>query len=334
MPKDAIKDAIINQVNKIKDKADDVLEVAKDGGDKLKNELAIKANDAVADVQKGGKKVADKYADTVDAINRKIYDPVSKDEFLADSFDFPTMVRILDKNIHADKEVCKNAVGFRHLVAKNSVLELIKKEFPDNKIRFYPNLNAPFYYRDPYDELLYISLDDYFEFIKTQKVSELENIASSLGAKYVKIVFKEKKKSFVSAEAKKGSKSKSKKAIGKGDDHVEESESVKVSASDLHELEVASEMEFAGNSEPERPNLVYFKNDSNIESLISMCLDGKNPPKSKTFTLSYNRASDLNIEAALKIDAVLDKLGLAATASVKSEVEKEKRMFMEYQIKF
>lgn len=332
--KKPIKENLRNKVDAFKEKADDAINTAKDGGDKLKNEIAIKANDAIADVQVGGKKVAEKYADTMDAINRKIYSPITKEEFLSSDFEIPNMIRLLDKNIHANKDVCKDAVAFRHIVARNNVLEIIKKECPSSKLKFYPNLNDAFYYRNPYVDNFYISLDEYFDFIKKERVNELINVASCLGAKRVRIVFKEEKKHFVSAEGKKGDKLKGKKALAKVDASNEIANTVKASTKDLQELDVASEMTFDGTSEIERPKLVYFKNDSDIESLINMVMKGKNPPKSKTYTLAYNRSSDINLETAIKIDTVLDKLGMTSTASVKSEVENEKRLFMEYHIEF
>ena len=99
-------------------------------------------------------------------------------------------------------------------------------------------------------------------------------------------------------------------------------------------MEVACEMEFTGHNNPETPELIYYKNDPDIESLVQLCMDKANPPKSKSYTLKYNRKQDINLDAAIKIDFVLSKLSMAASASVKSEVEKENRMYMEYQIKF
>lgn len=79
--------------------------------------------------------------------------------------------------------------------------------------------------------------------------------------------------------------------------------------------------------------LFFSKNDPDIESLIEMRL-GNNPSKEKTYMLKFCRSSDINVTAAIGIDAVLEKLNLAASASVRSEVEKEKRLYFEYHIEF
>ena len=70
-----------------------------------------------------------------------------------------------------------------------------------------------------------------------------------------------------------------------------------------------------------------------IEGFVNSVL-GPNPTTNKSLRIRYNRSNDLNITFAEGIDAVLKKLNMSASASVRSEVEKENRLYLEYEVKF
>lgn len=324
-----LKTAIKERAASVREKASDIAEAAADKGDEVKNQLVDVRKGIAVNVKKGGRFAVAKVEDFKEDIDEKRYNPVSRDRFLAEDFQVPKLIWLMDSDPHPNIEACRDAVGYMPRIGKMRILKLIKGEVSDQKLSFYPNLNESIYYRNPYEKDLYVNLDEYFDYIKKKRVNELVDIASKLGAKYVKIVFKEEKKAFVSLDGKKKTKEKAKGAGGE-----EEAIELKASAKDLQELEVACEMEFTGHNNPETPELIYYKNDPDIESLVQLCMDKANPPKSKSYTLKYNRKQDINLDAAIKIDFVLSKLSMAASASVKSEVEKENRMYMEYQIKF
>lgn len=324
-----LKTAIKERAAIVREKASDIADAAADKGGEVKNQLVDVRRGVAVNVKKGGSFAVAKLEDVKENIDEKRYNPVSKDIFLAEDFQVPKLIWLMDSDPYPNVEVCRDAVGYMPRIGKMRILKLIKGEASDQKLSFYPNLNESIYYRNPYEKDLYVNLDEYFDYIKKKRVNELVDIASKLGAKYVKIVFKEEKKAFVSVAANKKTKEKVKGAAGE-----EEAAEIKASAKNLQELEVASEMEFAGHNNPEMPELIYYKNDPDIESLIQLRMDEKNQVKSKSYTLKYNRKQDINLDAAIKIDLVLSKLSMAASASVKSEVEKENRMYMEYQIKF
>lgn len=324
-----LKTAIKERAAIVREKASDIADAAADKGGEVKNQLVDVRRGVAVNVKKGGSFAVAKLEDVKEDIDEKRYNPVSKDIFLAEDFQVPKLIWLMDSDPYPNVEVCRDAVGYMPRIGKMRILKLIKGEASDQKLSFYPNLNESIYYRNPYEKDLYVNLDEYFDYIKKKRVNELVDIASKLGAKYVKIVFKEEKKAFVSVAANKKTKEKVKGAAGE-----EEAAEIKASAKNLQELEVASEMEFAGHNNPEMPELIYYKNDPDIESLIQLRMDEKNQVKSKSYTLKYNRKQDINLDAAIKIDLVLSKLSMAASASVKSEVEKENRMYMEYQIKF
>lgn len=59
-----------------------------------------------------------------------------------------------------------------------------------DKARFHLDKNGVLYYRDPYDDHLYINLEDYFGYLNEVRVNELKNVAHALGAKHVMIEYK------------------------------------------------------------------------------------------------------------------------------------------------
>ena len=45
---------------------------------------------------------------------------------------------------------------------------------------------------DPSDDKLYIALDNYYDYLKVTRISKLQNLAQSLGAKHFKVSYKDK----------------------------------------------------------------------------------------------------------------------------------------------
>lgn len=50
--------------------------------------------------------------------------------------------------------------------------------------------------------------------------------------------------------------------------------------------------------------------------------------------LKYNRSLDISAKFAESIDGVLSKLQLGGSVSVKSEIERQNRLYYEYHIEF
>lgn len=315
----------------MKERLKDGFSVAKEKASVLADDAMDKAKVGMEKAKEVAKEGSEKLNDAKNDLDKRIYNPIDGETLLSDEFNAPSLIRLMDTNPYIAKEACKEAVGFNSLIAKNKVLELIKGEYPGDKFDFYPNLSEPIYLRNPYVNNMYISLNAYFDYIKKARVAELEMIANKLGAKYVKITYKESEKRFVSAVA--DNQKKGIFTVEKKTGNITEKQTVEVEHNALKEVEVASEYTSPGRDVPVRPELTYFKGELDIESLIEMRM-GDNPPTSKLFTIKYNRKSDLSIDAAAGIDAVLAKLKMGASASVKSEVERENRLYLEYEIKF
>ena len=258
---------------------------------------------------------------------KKKYCPVTLEEYHSEEFIMPKMVRILEKDPHEGLESCAGAIAYTPLVANKNLFQIVKKNCKDTKLKFYPNKDRVIYYRNPYENNLYIDLDVYFDYIKKKRVNELEMIANKLGAKHIKITIREEKKKLVNAKAEKKFEAKEgKKTIAKNNNEIG------FSANNSTVLEIVLDHEFKGGA-PEKPTLTYYKNDPDIETLVKTRM-GNNPSKEKTYKLDFSQASDMNLSAAMDIDAVLEKLALNAKTSVKSEVERQKRLFFEYHIEF
>lgn len=237
----------------------------------------------------------------------------------------PKMIRIteIDKK-HKENPICEDSIG--HLIdAKGmNVLNLYKEHINDLGVEFYPSADCDVYYVDPCNSRRYISLNDYFSYLKKVRVDELNLIAQALGAKHFKISVKAEKKVFVNK--KENGKGKFGKVANADAERSNENKS-------FESIEVASELTFEGH-EPTKPKLLYFKNESDIKSLIDMRMNKDNPVKSITLNLKYNNTSGIKSDAAVKIDAALTKLKIGGNASIQEEVQEEGRMYFEYAIEF
>lgn len=314
----------------IKDTAQDAKKVLENAGEKVSVEAKKISEEAVEKLNDLKGEVKDLQHDLTIKNEKKKYCPVTLEEYHSEEFIMPKMVRILEKDPHEGLESCAGAIAYTPLVANKNLFQIIKKNCKDTGLKFYPNKDQIIYYRNPYEDNLYLNLEDYFDYIKKKRVNELEMIANKLGAKHIKITIKEEKKTLVSASA--GKKIGAKGKVEGVKAGTSEGKKIDFSADNFTVLEIALDHKFEGGK-PEIPELTYYKNDPDIESLIEMRM-GNNPSKEKTYMLKFSQASDINLTAAMDIDAVLDKLQLTASASVRSEVEREKRLYFEYHIEF
>ena len=313
-----------------------------EGKIKLKEKVVSLAKEAKAKIgevaEKTGEQAKEIVADTGEKIKdlkdkaeKMLFNPITLDEYRSANYNVPKLVRMLDKDTHEGLESCAGAIGYESTIAKMKVFEIIKKNASDLNIRFSPNKNGIIYYQNPYEQDMFLNIEDYFEFIKKKRVNELEMIANKLGAKHINVTIKEEKKSFVRLNAKKKNSLKGKvEGVNAG---LDEEEKAELESKQFNILEIALDHNFTNPGNPERPDLVYFKGDPDIESLIDLQF-GKNPSKDKKYTLKFSQSSDINLDIAAGIDAVLDKLSLKSSASVKAEVEREKRLYFDYFIEF
>ena len=290
----------------------------------------------------GGTKAKKAVADAKRDLDIKVHKPISLEQFKSNEYKLPDIVYVVEEDKKMNMDIFENAIGHEDTYKAESgqvrMLTLYRQRVENLKLHFYPNLQNTMFYRHPYENGLYISLDEYFNYFQKCKVDELNMIAHCLGAKYVKISLKEEKTSFVS-------KSKNVKITG---DEVKKRTEVqkdgKYSAAvDINKNEtekefsnftVISECSYEGSGNPIMPKLNYFRDDADITNLIDMRMNDINSIKSKTYSIKYNSTSGMKVKEAVKIDTILKKLKISGNGSVVSEVEKENRLSLEYHIEF
>ena len=68
-----------------------------------------------------------------------------------------------------------------------SALTIYRDKIDAFGLTFYPELDNSVYYIDPCDRDHYILMNDYFSYMKMQRVAELQRIAQSLGATHFRV---------------------------------------------------------------------------------------------------------------------------------------------------
>ncbi len=260
--------------------------------------------------------------------DKKALCPIFEDDLDSADFSLSKLIRVaeIDKK-HAESIVCQDSIGFE---SKQKDLRIVTI-YPDKAsafgLTFYPDSESELYYVDPSDRDHYIALDEYFNYLKVARVSELQKIAQDLGAKHFRVTYKEQKKSFEANAAKAilGAK-----AQGKQSGNAEYSHDAQSSA--FSKIEIAAEMECIGHK-PVEPKLLYFKKDPQILNLVALRLSD-NPLTHQVYTLALSNSTGIKVKDAIKIDAALASMKCIGNATVTSEAQSESRRFFEYEIDF
>lgn len=285
------------------------------------------AEQAVEKAKEGGKFVGRELEVAKLEFDKKRIRPVFSFDHVINDENMPTLIRIFSDDKLQEHPVLNGAKGHQKRVRQIDILNIFVEHVEDTGIEYYPCIMETVYCKNPYKSNMYISLDEYFDYLKKAKVDELETIAHKLGAKHVKIEFKKQRERIValSGNAEVGIK-KLGAAQAKHDQRKEEFAS----------MEVAAEVDFDGNEEPLRPELVYFKNESDIIALVNMRIDpdSRNKIKSKTYRLALNKTEEMQENTAIQIDAALKKLECTGDATFQSRVRSAQRTVLEYSIVF
>lgn len=254
--------------------------------------------------------------------------PLFPEDFERAEFVMPKMIRVAEVDkAHAENPVCKGSVGFKTILDDLTVITIFRDHIEDFGLTFYPELDNSVYYVDPCDRDHYISLDDYFSYMKLQRVVELQRIAQSLGAKHFRVTYKERSKSVVSDSI--GASGGLKAGPVKADAKVDHS----ASNSSISAISIEAEMRFPGHP-PIKPDLHYLKKEVNIINLIEMRMDPLSPLQQQHFNIEMSNSSGIKIKDAVKIDAMLKVMKVTGNTTVVSEAQDEARRILEYEIEF
>ena len=254
--------------------------------------------------------------------------PLFPENFDAPEFVLPKMIRIaeIDKE-HAENPVCQGCVGYKTVQDDMTMITIFPQYVDQLGLTFYPEPDNNVYFADPCDRDRYILFDQYFGFMKSQRIAELTKIAQELGARYFKITYKERAKSITSngVDVNVNGKVKDIKADAKVDIDVNNSEMIAVN--------LEAENWFPGHA-PERPKLQYLKNDPNVVNLVEMRMYSSSPLQHQRFNIELSISSGIKVRDAFKIDLMLKFLKITGNTTVVAEAQNEARRILEYEVDF
>lgn len=307
------KNKTVSVLNKTKDALTQVADQNDDG--KFDKEDVAKVTNAI-------KESAD---EKVRQIELKRLQPIFPADIDDGDFLLHKFIRVADKDKkRAESRVCQGSIGYFTNSKGIRLLNIFRDCVDAFGLTFFPDNSSEFYYVDPSDRDRYIALDDYFSYLKAERISELQRIAQDLGAKHFKVTYVEEKSSYSDRIVKGNGK-----VVGYASADVER----KKSESDYSKIEIAAENDFPGK-EPTKPELKYLLRDPSIRNLISMRLDGKSALTHQKLMIKLSNSSGLKESDAVKIDTILKAMKFAGNTTVQSEARNETRRYLEYEIDF
>ena len=251
--------------------------------------------------------------------------PIFTDTIDTADFSMPKFIRITERDRkYSTSEVCQGSIGYFSDHKGFRVVNIFSDSIEPFALSFYPDKGSEFYYVDPTDRDRYIALDEYFGYLKEERINELQMIAQSLGAKHFKVTYKEEKTSFTQKKSKANVKAAGLASADAEHSYLDENYST---------FEIVAESDYPGH-EPVMPQLKYMQRDPSIKTLVAMRMDPDSPLSHQKFMLKMSNSSGIKESDAIKIDAVLKGLKATGNANVVSEAKNESRRYLEYEIIF
>ena len=258
----------------------------------------------------GVEALAGKASDAKERIDKARFGPVFDLDQIAGNM--PQVIFVEDNQRLKSVPACKGAFGFIEKLKGMQVMRLLPKYIGLPGIKFYPDTDGVLYFQDPCDDHLYIDINDYFDYLNAVRVNELELIAQDLGAKHIKVVYKEARKVFVDTDT-----------DAKADDPDE-----------FSFTEVFTDDVYDAGEDPAAPAVQYLQNDPSISSLIDRRLDSEQDVEKETNAIPCKILDGMSVDDAVKLDGILKTLKLNGNASVASAAEALERAVLEYTIEF
>ena len=255
----------------------------------------------------------------------KTLQPIFVESLDETDFHISKFIRITERDKkHAESKVCEGSIGYTSIQKGLRIVNIFRDSIDAFGLMFYPDSGDEFYYIAPSERDRYISLDEYFSYLKVARINELQKIAQDLGAKHFRVTYKEEQTSF--SEKKMQAKADVKGIAAANAEH--NSSQKKYST-----VEIAAEMSFPGHA-PIKPTLKYMQRDPSIQTLIAMRMDEQAPLLHQKFMLKMSNSSGMKESDVAKIDAVLKGMKCSGNATVSSEAKNEARRYLEYEIEF
>ena len=284
------------------------------------------------------KKVSDKTVSVSenvrDYLTNKKYDkflPIYESNADPETLRQERVIRVVNYDSRLDKELFKDSVGFYEKTPNRKIPTFYSNYIKKLGLSFYPGLSESVFIADPCIEGKYIEIDDYFNYMKQVRVNELTVIAQSLGAKHVdiRLITKDKKSVLtkIGAIAGVGLSNKTGDA-GADAEKTRESESFFVVwGSTYFKTSV-------WNGNPVVPDVLYFRNESDIQSLIQMAMSNRSKITKRTYRMKASSSSGISMTEASNIGSSLKIIKIKAGNTFESRAKEESESLLEYTIEF
>ena len=288
-------------------------------------DVSMVASKVGESVKNGAAALKESAEERTRALELKSLQPIFAEVLDERDFVLPKFIRVANRDKkRAESQVCKGSIGYYSDLKGLRLVNIFLDNLEMFNLVFFPDCNSEFYYVDPIDKNRYIALDDYFNYLKVERISELQRLAQSLGAKHFRVTYKEEKTS-VAEKIIKANINVQGVAAGNGERNLSETK--------FDTIEIAADMECPGHA-PNRPDLKYLQKDPAIRTLIDMRMDEHSPLSHQKFMLKLSNSSGLKESDAVKIDAVLKSMRFTGNTSIVSEARNEARRYFEYEIDF
>ena len=288
-------------------------------------DVSLVASKVGKSVKNGAAALKESAEERTRALELKSLQPIFAEVLDERDFVLPKFIRVANRDKkRAESQVCKGSIGYYSDLKGLRLVNIFLDNLEMFNLVFFPDCNSEFYYVDPIDKNRYIALDDYFNYLKVERISELQRLAQSLGAKHFRVTYKEEKTS-VAEKIIKANINVQGVAAGNGERNLSETK--------FDTIEIAADMECPGHA-PNRPELKYLQKDPAIRTLIDMRMDEHSPLSHQKFMLKLSNSSGLKESDAVKIDAVLKSMRFTGNTSIVSEARNEARRYFEYEIDF
>ena len=288
-------------------------------------DVSLVASKVGKSVKNGATALKESAEERTRALELKSLQPIFAEVLDERDFVLPKFIRVANRDKkRAESQVCKGSIGYYSDPKGLRLVNIFRDNLEMFNLVFFPDCNSEFYYVDPIDKNRYIALDDYFNYLKVERISELQRLAQSLGAKHFRVTYKEEKTS-VAEKIIKANINVQGVAAGNGERNLSETK--------FDTIEIAADMECPGHA-PNRPDLKYLQKDPAIRTLIDMRMDEHSPLSHQKFMLKLSNSSGLKESDAVKIDAVLKSMRFTGNTSIVSEARNEARRYFEYEIDF
>jgi len=257
-----------------------------------------------------------------DDIRLKMLNPMFEESLSDPQFRTPKLIYTFDYDKRMTDPLCNGAIGFLTRRRGESILNLHYDQVPSSGFKFLPSIICgALYYTDPRMPNIYVDLNTYFAEVQKAKCSELERIAYELGAKKYLIQLQEDRNSMYNVKAN-GNQKKNSASVTSGEKKSEN-------------ISIVNEAIFETPCEPQKPELVWYKGNQQIENLIAMrCGDSNHKISVRRLELEYQSSVTMTMDTAVKLDTIISEMKFKTNFTLKSEVEKAQRQKLIFNIEF